>query len=135
MRLISLFIALVAFLLSGCDKAEEDRPFAANYKGTFVRINDYPTYSPIVAAVTLNFTENTFTGTSESRNYPAICTGSFTISQSKIQVNNTCLFTADFDGTLIFEGAFHYEIKGDSLSIWRTYPNGGKDLYRLAKTP
>jgi hypothetical protein len=134
MKYMALLIALGTILLSGCNKAKEDQPFAANYKGTFVRMGDSPAYSPIIADVTLNFTENTFSGTSNSKNYPAICSGSFDISQSKINVNNSCFFTADFDGTLIFQGAYNYEIKGDSLSIWRTYPNGGEDVYLLAKT-
>jgi hypothetical protein len=133
MRLVTLLSILLLYILTGCNKSEENKEFAATYTGLFVRTNDAPSYCPMVANVTLNFTKNSFNGTSNARNYPAICSGTFTISQSKIEVKNSCYFTADFDGTFIFDGTYEYEQSGNKLRIWRTYANGFKDGYDLTR--
>ena len=135
MRLIALFIALVSFVVTGCDKSDEEPDFAASYSGTFTRMDPSPAYSPVVSNVTIDFTDKTFAGSSDSRSYPAICNGSFSITQSKITVVNSCFFTADFDWSLIFKGDYNYELIGKELRIWRDYPNGQKDIYTLTKKP
>lgn len=133
MRLVTLFFALLLVVLTGCDKLEKNKEFAATYKGTFVRTEGTTLSNEIVANVTLNFTKNTFSGLSDRRNYPAICSGTFSISQSKLMVTNSCYFTADFDWALVFNGEYNYELKGNHLKIWRSYGNGSKDVYELTK--
>jgi hypothetical protein len=133
MRLVTLFFVLLMFVLTGCDKSKENKEFTARYNGTFIRTDDMQLGDPIISNVTLSFTKNTFRGSSDTRSYPAICSGTFTISQSKISVSNSCFFTADFDGTLIFTGSYEYEQMGNRLRIWRTYANGKQDIYDLIK--
>jgi len=133
MRLLTLWAALLLFVLAGCEKADDSKDFAATYKGTFIRTDHSPLGDPIMSNVTLNLSEKTFTGSSDVKNYPAICSGSFTISQSKIVVANSCYFTADFDGTYIFSGEYNYEQNGNQLRIWRTYADGKTDIYQLTK--
>jgi hypothetical protein len=133
MRLVTLYFALLMFILAGCDKSKENKEFTASYKGTFIRTDNTELGDPIVSNVTLSFTKNTFSGSGDIRSYPAICSGTFTISQSKISVSNSCYFTADFDGTLIFTGTYEYEQTGNRLLIWRTYANGKQDIYDLTK--
>jgi hypothetical protein len=133
MRLVTLFFALLIFVLTGCDKSKENKEFAASYKGTFIRTDNTQLGDPIVSNVTLSFTLNTFNGSSDARNYPTICSGSFTISQSKLRVTNSCYFTADFDWTLVFKGEYNYELNDNHLRIWRTYANGLQDIYDLTK--
>jgi len=108
-------------------------PFAASYKGTFIRTNGSSLGSPIVSNVRLHLSESAFTGTSDVRNHPAICSGNFTINQAKMVIANTCYFTTEFDGTFIFDGEYNYELKGNQLHIWRTYTNGAVDIYKLTK--
>jgi len=131
--LLTLWAALLLFVLAGCNKADGSKEFEAHYTGTFVRMDGTPLNDPIVSNVTLNFTNNTFSGTSNVHNYPALCSGTFTISQTRIIVNNTCFFTANFDWTYIFKGEYNYEQKGNQLRIWRTYPDGTTDIYQLTK--
>lgn len=133
MRILTLWFSLLLMVLVGCAKADDDKGFSARYKGVFVRTTGSPLYDPMAASITLNFTENTFSGTSDAPKYSAICSGTFTISQTKITIHNKCIFTADFDWTYIFKGEYNYEQNGDELRIWRTYANGYTDIYQLTK--
>jgi hypothetical protein len=126
---------MLSLLFTACEKKELEQEFSAHYTGTFMRVRE-PRSSledPITSNVTLHFSENTFNGTSSVTKYPAICSGNFTISQSKINVENTCFFTAEFDWTFIFQGEYSYELNGDDLKIWRDYSNGFRDVYQLKK--
>lgn len=133
MRILTLWAALLLLVLAACRKTDEPQPFAASYKGTFTRTDGSPLGDFIVSNVTLHLSENAFTGTSDMRHYPAICSGNFTINQSKMVIANTCYFTAELDGTFIFNGEYNYELKGDRLHIWRTYANGATDIYKLTR--
>lgn len=134
MRILTLWAALLLVVLAGCRKEDDQLPFAASYTGTFTRTDGSPLGDPIVSNVTLHLSEKAFTGTSDVRNYPAICSGGFSINQSKIVIANSCYFTADFNWTFIFDGEYNYELKGNQLHIWRTYANGATDIYKLTKT-
>jgi hypothetical protein len=133
MRLVTLCLALLVLVVIGCKKSNETKEFEANYKGTYIRTSGNPLADPIQSTITINFTKNTFSGSSNVPKYPALCKGSFTISQSKIDVINDCYFTADFDWSYIFKGEYSYEQSGNQLRIWRTYPDGSTDLYELTK--
>jgi hypothetical protein len=133
MKQLMPLLALIFFALAGCDKSDQNKEFEAVYKGTFVRIEGTPSGDPVVAHVTLTFSKNTFTGSSDVINYPAICSGGFTINQANITATTGCFFTANFDWSLIFKGEYQYEQKGNQLRIWRSYPNGRQDIYDLIK--
>ena len=133
MRNYILLFALIVAAFTSCDKNKEKNAFDAHYKGTFVRTTSTPSEDPVIANVTLDFTETSFSGNSDVNDYPAICSGTFTISQTKINVANKCYFTANFDWTLIFKGEYQYEQNGEQLRIWRSYSNGTMDVYQLEK--
>ena len=102
------------------------------YSGTFNR--SAPNIRTRPAKVTLSITRNKFKGTSNIKNYPAICEGTFTVNGSKIDVSNDCMFTADFDWSLILKGEYEYELSGKQLKITRSYPGDKYDSYTLEKT-
>ena len=127
------FVFLFAF--AACDKETYEPADSAKingeYTGTFVRI--HPTGTFPVANVTMNIDSNRFSGNSDTRNYPAICRGKLAVSNDKLVVTNECMFTADFDGTLIFNGEFKYEVSGNTLKLTKTYSTGFYDQYTLQK--
>jgi len=123
---------LVAVLFIACSKDEDSRNLEGVYTGTFTRTDPSGGNAP-TANVTLNLTETNFSGQSDVINYPAICTGSYTLEGNKVKVGNTCLFTPNFDGTLIFNGEYTYEFDGTNLKIWKEYSNGSKDIYVLRR--
>ncbi len=126
-------VLLILLLTTGCEKEKVPENFNALYTGTFMRTYKNASEDPATAQVTLNFTETAYSGSSNMGHYPDICKGKFTISQTKINATTECMFTAEFDWTLIFSGEYDYDLKGDSLRIWRTYPDGSKDMYQLLK--
>jgi hypothetical protein len=64
---------------------------------------------------------NTYEGSSDSPRFPAICGGRFSQEGSRLIVDDTCSWTADFDWTLIFDGTFNIEYLDDnSVRLWRS---------------
>lgn len=120
---------LVVILIAACKKDNTDIPadFDGMYSGTFHRTG------MDTADVTLTFSENTFQGQSSREKYPAICHGSFDAEQGLISFVDSCTWTADFDWSLILNGAYTLSFRSDeSIRIWRT--NGTvTDEYILRK--
>ncbi|PCE62843.1 hypothetical protein [Sediminicola luteus] len=79
--------------------------------------------------VTLTFNNGNWIGESETVKFPALCNGTFTNSGNVINFENACIWTAEFDWTLILGGEWHYNLHGNSLIITKT--NG--DKYNLTK--
>ncbi|KAB7530219.1 hypothetical protein F8C76_01540 [Flagellimonas olearia] len=77
----------------------------------------------------MNFRKGTFTGESETEKFPAICRGSYAISEGKLDFTNTCHWTAEFDWSLILHEEWNYDLKGSTLIL--TKSNG--DRYTLTK--
>ena len=82
------------------------------------------------ANVTLNLNNNVFSGTSDVDKFPAICNGIYTISENNIFFMNECIWTADFDWTLILSGNWSYDLNPNSV-LTMTEDNG--DQYILTK--
>ena len=130
---ILLATILCSILIIGCTKDFSNK-IEGSYTGTFHRYID-PVSNPASSNVTLNFSNNNFSGTSSMPKYPAIGTGTYTYSASanKLNIKNESMFTADFDWTFIFKGSYFYEIDGDKLRIWKDYAGGQKDIYLLQR--
>lgn len=65
--------------------------------------------------------DGTYEGSSNIKNFPAICSGTFRVDGSILTVNDMCAWTADFDWTLIFDGTYTIEDRGENnVRIWRT---------------
>jgi len=98
------------------------------YKGTFQRTGN------AVSNVTLTFSGNTWQGQSDTPLYPAFCNGTFARSGSdSIHFENPCVWTANFDWTLILSNKYKITVNGNQVEITRTYSNGVKDIYLLTK--
>ena len=108
-------------MLVSCDKnSDTDNPVDKNligsYMGTFHR-----TGMDTVGLI-LSFSENNFEGSSTRPKYPAICRGSFQLNTTTVTFTDSCVWTADFDWTLILNGNYNIDFNSDgSIRIWRTY--------------
>lgn len=121
-----LLIILICFTsLTSCDK--EDVNYATiegNYTGIFQRgVN--------TSDVALHLVNNEFSGGSTEgyNKFPAICKGTYTIKNKEIIFNNTCIWTAEFDWTLILSGTWNYTFKNNTLTL----NNSFGDVYILNK--
>ncbi|MFD2034428.1 hypothetical protein ACFSKL_06475 [Belliella marina] len=133
MKAIKLFTILgLICSLVGCGLMDglNEQSLSGYYEGTFERFVDGN--SAGVADVSINFEGFNFNGLSEEPRYPVICAGNYSIKRKTISFSNTCIFTADFDWTLILSGDWRIEEAGENLTLSKS---GGKvvDRYRLTK--
>jgi hypothetical protein len=128
--IVSLFMVIALFVLSGCTK-EEGEGLEGVFTGTFNRVG--PTVRAGQADVTLYLANGKFSGTSSREQFPAICSGTFSLKGGQITAKNACFFTANFDWTLILDGTFTYELSGDRLILQRSYEEGVYDRYELRR--
>lgn len=98
------------------------------YKGHFIRSNPYAKFAP--SKVTLIFTPNAYTGESDVTNYPAICNGTYKITGQEIEFFNSCIWTGEFDQSLILKGKFELRVDGSQLEMTRR-SNGQTYYYKL----
>ena len=131
MRNLFLALILVTGLLS-CNKEKFEEEIEGNYTGTFQRVSPTGFYGP--QQVSLHLKDNSFSGESANARNPAICHGSWEPGSSTINFKNACMWTADFDWTLILDGEFKYELNGMHLSMWKT-TGEVIDRYELEKAP
>src|SRR5688572_24001320 len=96
---ISIFLMLfVLVAFSSCKKEKEmEQNLQGTFKGTFLR--SAPAIDYVPSNVTLTFSKKTFSGSSATPKYPAICSGNWEIKNNKISFDNGCAWTADFDHT------------------------------------
>lgn len=132
-----LFLLLVCGLslnISGCDEPEiigVDQ-LKGTLTGYFIRSSPTTRYRPI--SVSINFTETAFEGTGEFDQFPAICKGTYILADNSIEFSNDCVWTADFDWTLILQGKWSIYGQDDKIIISRDHGNGLMDRYELQQT-
>lgn len=114
-------LGLLSFVLlfSACQKnnnTEQAFDIHGRYKGSFTRTG------MDTAQVNILFNnDNTFEGTSDKVQYPALCSGNFTWNGNSLVVNDTCTWIANFDWTLIFDGNYNISFTSQSsIRIWKT---------------
>ena len=118
-------------ILSSCendDINEKTELTPGTYTGHFIRSSPSAKYAP--SNVTLTFTAHSFTGGSDMKKYPAICSGTYKITKQEIEFFNDCHWTAEFDWSLILNGKFKLNIDGRQLEMTR-HSNGQTDYYNL----
>ncbi|NET34099.1 MAG: hypothetical protein F6K19_19095 [Cyanothece sp. SIO1E1] len=119
-------------ILVGCSSYNSDETvISSEYTGLFSRAATDMVFLP--SNVTLTLSDGRFEGVSSEDNYPAICAGTYEISDSKIFFTNSCAFTADFDWSYILNGEFDYEIDGDVIRISKDYGDDVIDQYILQR--
>ena len=114
------FLCLMATItvLSSCDKTEQQQyDLSGLYVGYFHRTG------MDTSLVSLRFTTDGFEGSSNMTNYPAICGGSYQLQENRIRFTDTCMWTANFDWSLILSGEYNVEITEATMRIWRTAGN------------
>jgi len=117
-----LFSTIWIILLTsiGCESLhnESDKIPDGLYIGTFQRQLAFG--GGDTAHVTITFSSGSWTGQSDKPNYPALCHGTYKIEAHKIIFTNNCVFTADFDWTLILSGNYDFTLNGNQIKIVRS---------------
>ncbi len=127
----TLLPIICILVIIGID-CESDHNYPTNipegkYTGTFQRQLAFG--GGDTAHVSITFSSNTWTGVSDKQHYPALCHGSYSIEKDKIIFTNECIFTADFDGTLILGGEFYFNLEGKVLKFNHNYSGRSTDAY------
>lgn len=130
MKTLTIVLAFT-LVLSACDKSDTDTVTLKDgtYTGQFFRTS--PTGDWKVSKVKLTLNKGTFTGESEMNKYPAICNGTYTISNDTIVFKDQCVWTADFDWTLILSGTFEITVDGQAILLKRYFDQNMYDTYQL----
>lgn len=118
-RVLSLVLISNIIFFTSC--TENDNASQAEINGEYTGIFER---NGQTTTVELNFTDETYSGESESEKFPAICNGNYSISDNLIEFENTCVWTVDFDWTLILSDEWNYIIENNVLTI--TKSNGDK---------
>jgi hypothetical protein len=127
-RLIELLF-LMALIGFAC---ERDNNYPAKivdglYTGTFQRQLAFG--GGDIANVSITFSANTWTGQSDRTKYPALCNGTYRLDKGKIIFTNGCVWTAEFDWSLILGGEYVLTIDGNQLKFTRDYRGPSSDTY------
>jgi hypothetical protein len=127
----SIVFGIILLILSSCGHKnvnKESSKIEGVYKGQFLRSSPLARYAP--ANVTITFTGNKFEGESDRENYPEICHGTYNLKDSEIEFTNACMFTAQFDWSLILKDKYQITIDGNKLEMTKTV-NDTTDHYTL----
>ena len=76
-----------------------------------------------------SFSSNTYSGVSDKPRYPAFCDGTYNIEKQKIIFVNACVWTADFDWSLILSGEYNFTLIGKLLVITRSFLGSSTDTW------
>jgi major membrane immunogen (membrane-anchored lipoprotein) len=133
MKPLIMLAPIMLLLFATCSKniASTNAFTDGTYAGTFTRTSPNARYASAKVSITLK--NGSFTGTSDIVNYPAICSGTFKMTGKNITVENECMFSANFDWSLIFKGTYQYELENGELKIYRRNSNDIIDQYNLKK--
>jgi hypothetical protein len=110
---------VLAVTLSNCTTNTEFSAdhISGNYLGVFERNGETST-------VEIRFINGTFIGESEIEKFPAICNGVYSTEENRITFTNNCVWTADFDWSLILSGEWTYSRNRSELILFKS--NGDK---------
>jgi hypothetical protein len=129
-----IFAALtLTILISSCEKKDTGTDYLiknGTYVGTFQR--KVSGTGPI-SNVTLTFNSGNWTGESQYAKYPALCHGTYITTPGQISFENSCVWTADFDWTLILSFDYKLLVSGNNIEISRDYNGAFTDIYNLAR--
>lgn len=105
------------FFLLSCAEAENVTIITEkmDLEGTFQRVSG-DELGP-VAEVTILLHSGKWEGNSSRPKYPALCKGTYTLTENSITFENECMWTADFDWSLILSGTFNIT-QTETHMIW-----------------
>ena len=126
-------VTSVCFLLqvAACKHTTPPAPrLDGTYTGTFQR--QYGG-SGRTSQVSLVFSGGKWSGTGQTPKYPGLCSGTYEISgNNKINFTNSCIWTAEFDWSLILAHEYELKITGNNVEMSRDNPPY-RDVYQLAQ--
>jgi hypothetical protein len=123
-----LFTLLIAIaVITSCENSQNEQIPDGVYTGTFQRQLAFG--GGDTANIVLTFSSNTWTGQSDIPKYPALCQGTYTIDNQQIMFTNDCIWTAEFDGTLILGGEYTLSLNGNRLGFLRDDRGPSRDTY------
>lgn len=127
MKRIICLISLVIILFS-CEKSDSaNYSLSGRYMGIFSRTG------MDTSQVSIYFDLDRFEGFSSVTNYPAICAGKFDIEGDKVTFEDSCVWTANFDWSLILTGTYNLSFGEGTVRIWKT--NGAVTDEYLLRQP
>ena len=124
-----LIVAIVCLVFISCEK-EKNLGISGSFSGKFFRTT--PAGHMPESQVTVHLNNGAFSGQSSDARYPAICHGAVSKSSGKLVFASACMWTADFDWTLILDGEYQYEYNGERLKFWKQ-TGDNIDTYDLVK--
>jgi hypothetical protein len=127
-RLLFIIVTII-LTINGCESKHNapDKIPDGIYTGTFQRQQAFG--GGEIVQVTITFTSNTWTGQSSFQKYPALCHGTYKLDNQKITFTNDCIWTAEFDHSLILSGEFEFELINNQLTIIRSYLGPSTDTW------
>lgn len=125
-RSLNLWVFVMSLLVVlGCNDDETSAVppvLEGNYEGTFER-------DDMRSDVTLTLENGEFSGSSNKDRFPAICNGTYTQEDGRATFSDVCVWTADFDWTLILSGEWDVQANADALIML----NENGDKYTLVR--
>jgi len=125
----TLVFICALFVFLSCEKEEEIQKWISDgtYVGTFQRQIVWTETD--TANITLTFSGNQWSGSSNFEKYPALCHGTYSIDGDTIIFENECGWTAEFDWTLIFAGKYLLTKTGKTVGFSKDYRSATADTY------
>lgn len=120
---------MIVCVMVGCSKDERlaVKINDGNYIGTFQRV---PVWSSgKTANITMTFSSNHWSGSSDIVKYPALCNGTYSIVGDTILFENECAWTAEFDWSLILSGKYVIKQSGGTIEFSRDYRSATTDTW------
>jgi len=128
--MLKITILLMIFVaLTSCEKTvpvESGIP-DGTYIGTYNR--QFVWADSDTAIVTITFSGNQWSGSSNMEKYPALCNGIYSIIGDSINFENKCEWTADFDWSLILSGKYILIRSGDTIEFINDHRSAISDTY------
>ena len=127
----NLWIGFIALILglSSCEKPVTGQKAIPDgtYFGTFQRT--WESGEGQKANISITFSSGKWSGQSDIEHYPALCRGTYEAGNGKLVFSNECIWTADFDWSLILSGEYNFTLIGDSLLFSKHYGNLATGVY------
>ncbi len=134
MRKILLLIACLGLTTVACNKKEKKDAVVQITDGTYLGTFQRNTVNTPPVPVIFTFSGSSWNGTSAYEKYPALCRGSFTVNGQTVSFTNDCMWTAEFDWTLILKDDFIISGQNDSIVLKKTWGASNMfDQYTLKK--
>ena len=128
MKKVHLYVVIFALLSVSCESDHNNSEMPSGiYSGTFQRQLAFG--GGEIANVSITFSEKTWIGQSDRSKYPALCHGTFSLNNAKIIFTSECAWTADFDWSLILDGAYDFTLNGKQILITKGYSGPSADAW------